>query len=61
MSAPKVTALPSTPTSGREQKRLETRERIYQAALAEFRLAGAGLAEPAPRCWPRAQIRAMKR
>ncbi len=40
MSSPKVTALPSTPTSSREQKRLETRERIYQAALAEIREAG---------------------
>ncbi len=40
MSTPKVTALPSTPTSSRQQKRLETRERIYEAALAEFRGAG---------------------
>jgi len=40
MSSPKVTALPSPPTSSREQKRLETRERIYGAALAEFRAAG---------------------
>ncbi len=36
----KVTSLPSTPPNSREQKRLETRERIYEAALAEFREAG---------------------
>ncbi len=40
MNTPKVTPLPSIPTSSREQKRLETRERIYAAALAEFREAG---------------------
>ncbi len=40
MSTPKVTALPSISTGSREQKRLETRERIYAAALAEFREAG---------------------
>ena len=39
MSDAKVISLPSTPTS-REQKRLETRQRIYEAALAEFREAG---------------------
>ncbi len=38
--SPKVTALPYTSRSTREKKRLETRERIYQAALAEFREAG---------------------
>ena len=40
MSTPKITALPSTPTRSRELKRLETRERIFEAALAEFREAG---------------------
>ncbi len=40
MRAPKVTALLSLPTGSREQKRLETHERIYAAALAEFREAG---------------------
>ena len=38
--SPKVTALPYTSRSKREKKRLNTRERIYQAALAEFREAG---------------------
>ncbi len=38
--SPKVTALPYTSRSTREKKRLETRERIYQAALAEFRETG---------------------
>ena len=36
MSAPKVSSLSQTPARSREQKRLETRERIYEAALAEF-------------------------
>ena len=40
MSTPKITALPSTPTRSRKLKRLETRERIFEAALVEFREAG---------------------
>lgn len=42
MNDPKLTALPAAgrATTTREHKRRQTRERIYQAALAEFREAG---------------------
>jgi len=40
MSSPKISPLPETRASRREQKRLETRERLYEAALAEFGQAG---------------------
>ncbi len=36
MSDAKVSSLSQPPARSREQKRLETRERIYEAALAEF-------------------------
>ncbi len=40
MSEAKPEKLPEPPAGGREQRRRETRERIYQAALSEFREAG---------------------
>jgi AcrR family transcriptional regulator len=39
-SAPRAQGTDGPPVSGRERKRLETRERIYEAAMLEFREVG---------------------